>query len=308
MNGTKGLGRGLDALFAGSPQEEEKNTSSLTSLPITVLVPNPHQPRRHFDDVALRELADSIQKQGIIQPLLVRPINDQGGYQIVAGERRWRAATLAGLTHVPVYIRSLSDREVLAAALIENLQREDLNPIEEAEALQSLRDALELTQEELAERLGKSRPAIANALRLLQLSPEARADLQAGKLSAGHCRCLLGISDALASETLRTRILSHRLTVRETEDAVIYWKENNQFPWQTSSVQPLKENKKNSRKKPAHFKKIQQNLTETMGCTARINGDEEKGRIVLAYTCRDEFTTVLNKLGISLDDEQETTV
>ena len=240
MSSSKGLGRGLDALFGGTApkQEPQGQESAVNLMPITALHPNPNQPRRHFDDAALRELADSIKSQGIIQPLLVRPLGSENTYQIVAGERRWRAAQLAGLKEVPVYVRQLSDKEVMAAALIENLQREDLNPIEEAEALQALRDALELTQEELATRLGKSRPAIANALRLLQLSATARADIQAGLLSAGHARCLLGIDAPIASEALRQRILSHKLTVREAEDAAAFWRGHNALPWEQEDTTP----------------------------------------------------------------------
>ena len=206
MSSSKGLGRGLDALFGGSApkaEQEPGHETATNTVPVTALRANPNQPRRHFDEAALRELAESIKSQGIIQPLLVRPLQEENTYQIVAGERRWRAAQMAGLKSVPVFVRQLTDKEVMAAALIENLQREDLNPIEEAEALQALREALELTQEELASRLGKSRPAIANALRLLQLSANARADIQAGRLSAGHARCLLGIDDMHAHSIAR---------------------------------------------------------------------------------------------------------
>jgi len=307
MSSSKGLGRGLDALFGGSAprQEPQEKESAVNLVPVTSLRPNPNQPRRHFDDTALRELADSIKSQGIIQPLLVRP-HGADAYQIVAGERRWRAAQMAGLTEVPVFVRELSDKEVMAAALIENLQREDLNPIEEAEALQGLREALELTQEELATRLGKSRPAIANALRLLQLSASARADIQAGLLSAGHARCLLGIDNAMASDALRQRIISHKLTVREAEDAAAFWRGHNTLPWedQEANTQPRA---KAPRKKSPQFKTLQQNLCESLGCKTQVSGDENSGRIALAYASREELEMLLCKLGVSLPAVQDAT-
>ena len=163
-----GLGRGLDALFADNSIEEIASTS-VVKLKIMDIEPNRDQPRKIFDEDALAELADSIAKHGVIQPLLVRPMPD-GSYQLVAGERRWRASRMAGLTEVPVVIKELSDDEAMALALIENLQREDLNAIEEAQGIKALMDTLSLTQDEAAERVGKSRPAVANALRLLKLS------------------------------------------------------------------------------------------------------------------------------------------
>ncbi|MDD3682257.1 ParB/RepB/Spo0J family partition protein [Desulfovibrio desulfuricans] len=306
MSSSKGLGRGLDALFGGTApkQEPQGQESSVNLMPITALHPNPNQPRRHFDDAALRELADSIKSQGIIQPLLVRPLGGENTYQIVAGERRWRAAQLAGLKEVPVYVRQLSDKEVMAAALIENLQREDLNPIEEAEALQALRDALELTQEELASRLGKSRPAIANALRLLQLSATARADIQAGLLSAGHARCLLGIDAPIASEALRQRILSHKLTVREAEDAAAFWRGHNALPWEQEDTTP-QPRAKAPRKKSPQFKTLQMNLCSSIGCKTQVSGDENSGRIAFAYGSREELEQLLQKLGVALPEAEE---
>ena len=306
MSSSKGLGRGLDALFGGTApkQEPQGQESSVNLMPITALHPNPNQPRRHFDDAALRELADSIKSQGIIQPLLVRPLGGENTYQIVAGERRWRAAQLAGLKEVPVYVRQLSDKEVMAAALIENLQREDLNPIEEAAALQALRDALELTQEELASRLGKSRPAIANALRLLQLSATARADIQAGLLSAGHARCLLGIDAPIASEALRQRILSHKLTVREAEDAAAFWRGHNALPWEQEDTTP-QPRAKAPRKKSPQFKTLQMNLCSSIGCKTQVSGDENSGRIAFAYGSREELEQLLQKLGVALPEAEE---
>ena len=308
MSGNKkGLGRGLDALFSGSEPQQQQETATST-LPLTALKPNPGQPRRHFDEEALNELAASIKTQGIIQPLLVRPLPGGDTYQIVAGERRWRAAQKAGLAQVPVYIRQLSDKEVMAAALIENLQREDLNPIEEAEALQALREALDLTQEELATRLGKSRPAVANALRLLQLSAAARDDLQAGRISAGHARCLLGIDGQDAAEALRLRIQSHNMTVREAEEAAAFWRGHSTLPWQEDQHEekqgPKPANQRISRKKSPAFKTLQKNLSTALGCPAKISGDENAGRIALNYSSKEELAVLLEKFGLALDSEQ----
>ncbi|WP_022655325.1 ParB/RepB/Spo0J family partition protein [uncultured Desulfovibrio sp.] len=300
----KSLGRGLDALFGGSePQHEVKGDISL--LPLTVLRPNPDQPRQHFDPEGLQELADSIKAQGIIQPLLVRPQKSDGTtYQIVAGERRWRAARLAGLAQVPVFVRELSDKEVMAAALIENLQREDLNPIEEALALQGLRDALELTQEELAARLGKSRPAIANALRLLQLSPAARDDLRDGNISAGHARCLLAVTDMDAAEALRQRIISHALTVRDAEEATSFWREKHLLPWQTESAAtngaPAREGPRVGRKKSPQIRSLQKNLSQVLACKALVSGNDQNGKITLSYASAEELQKLLTRLGVSL--------
>ena len=188
-----GLGRGLDALFADNSIEEIASTSAV-KLKIMDIEPNRDQPRKIFDEDALAELADSIAKHGVIQPLLVRPMPD-GSYQLVAGERRWRASRMAGLTEVPVVIKELSDDEAMALALIENLQREDLNAIEEAQGIKALMDTLSLTQDEAAERVGKSRPAVANALRLLKLPDSVIALVSDGKLSPGHARALLGFKD-----------------------------------------------------------------------------------------------------------------
>ncbi|WP_303927190.1 ParB/RepB/Spo0J family partition protein, partial [Desulfovibrio piger] len=249
---SKGLGRGLDALLRrtdmGAARQEKNDTPEKETgtehapllLPLSHLHANPSQPRQTFDAESLAELAASIREQGIIQPLLVRPLAGRPGhYQIVAGERRWRAARQAGLGQVPVHVREMSDAEVMAAALIENLQREDLNPLEEARALQQLRETLKLTQEALAARLGKSRPAIANALRLLQLSPAAQDDLHHGRLSAGHARCLLALGNddhaLAAAEVLRSHIISESLSVRQAEEAVALWREEQRLPWTAAS-------------------------------------------------------------------------
>lgn len=297
MNDKK-LGRGLDALFV-PPKAGSQAPGDTSMMPIDKMRPNPGQPRKTFQDEALRELADSIKSQGIIQPLLVRPLPRENAYQIVAGERRWRAAKLAGLAQVPVFVRQLSDAEVMAAALIENLQREDLNPIEEAEALQSLRESLSLTQDELAGRLGKSRSAVANALRLLQLSTAARKDMQEGRLSAGHGRCLLGIDSAEAAEKLRLRIHSHCLTVREAEEAAAFWRGNNTLPWEEDGQDsPQAPPARTGRKKDARLRALQKRLSADLGCKVSISGDASSGRIALAYTSSNELQSLLERLGV----------
>lgn len=210
-----GLGRGLDALFADNSVEENSSASAV-KLSLNEIEPNKDQPRKTFDEKALSELADSIAQHGVIQPLLVRPMPD-GSYQLVAGERRWRAARRAGLSEVPVVIREMSDSEMMELALIENLQREDLNPIEEAEGLQQLIHTYGLTQETAAARVGRSRPAIANALRLLSLPTPILELTRDGKISAGHARALLSLNDEEKMVEIADQILKKEISVREVE-------------------------------------------------------------------------------------------
>ena len=211
-----GLGKGLDALFIDNSTEDVK---SAVKLNINDIEPNRDQPRKHFDEAALSELADSIALHGVIQPLLVRPISD-GGYQLIAGERRWRASRLAGLTEVPVVIREMTDSEAMELALIENLQREDLNPIEEAEGYKLLMDTYSLTQSEAAERVGKSRPAVANAMRLLSLPKEVLDLIKEGRISSGHGRTLLGLNDNSMMLKLCKEIEEKQISVRQLESII----------------------------------------------------------------------------------------
>lgn len=298
----RGLGRGLDTLFSHVPPEPAPaSPSEVTAVPLNALFPNPAQPRRHFDREALEELAASIRTQGIIQPLLVRPKSQSDKYEIVAGERRWRAAKLAGLHEVPVLVRDLSDEEVMAAALIENLQREDLNPIEEAQALQALREQCKLTQEELAARLGKSRPAIANALRLLQLSSQAQEDLQHARMNAGHARTLLSISDPAAQEVLRLAILQRQLTVRDAEAAATQWKEDGTFPWQEAIPDvpsPAPQPRTTGRGKSPIIKSLQQLLNREFSVRTSVSGSTEKGKITLCYESPEELHALLSRFGV----------
>lgn len=207
-----GLGKGLEALFVDNTAGE----GEAVTLRIAEIEPNRGQPRRDFDEAALADLADSIRIHGVIQPLLVRPL-PTGGYQLVAGERRWRASRMAGLSEVPVVIREMSDHEVMELALIENLQRENLNPMEEALGYQTLMETHGMTQEQIAQRIGKSRPAVANALRLLRLPEEAAEMLRRGELSAGHARALLAMEDPQRILEAARLTLDQGLSVREVE-------------------------------------------------------------------------------------------
>lgn len=266
-----GLGRGLDALFADN-STEDISSSGAVKLRLMDIEPNREQPRKSFNDESLAELAESIALYGIIQPLLVRPIAD-GGYQLVAGERRWRAARLAGLTEVPVLIRELSEDEVMVISLIENLQREDLNPIEEAHGLQKLMDTYNLSQEEAAEKVGKSRPAVANTLRLLKLPNEIIVFVQNGKLSAGHARALLAFKDE--SQMLETAkiIMLKGISVREVERLAKAAEKN----------KDKKENKKAHRE--PFFDEVELALTNTLGRKVKVvtYGLNNSGTLEIAF-------------------------
>ena len=239
-----GLGKGLDAIFAENGTE---NQNSSITLPLREIEPNRAQPRKQFDEGALAELADSISQHGILQPLLVRPLVS-GGYQIVAGERRWRAARMAGLTEVPAVVREMSDQQVMQLALIENLQREDLTALEEAQGYQTLMESYELTQEEIAKIVGKSRPAVANALRLLNLPQAVRELVAEGKLSAGHARTLLPIESAQDMLEMAQLTVKHGISVRELEKMV------KKFLSHETETEPASPRKK----KPRYFEEVEQ--------------------------------------------------
>ena len=212
-----GLGRGLDSLFADNSVDELN--PSVNKLRIMEIEPNRDQPRKDFDEKSLSELAESIEQHGVLQPLVVRPLTN-GGYQLVAGERRWRAARIAGLTEVPVVIKELTDEEVIEIAMIENLQREDLNPLEEALGYRYMMDELNITQEQAAEKVGKSRPAVANAIRLLRLPDEVQEMVKNNLISPGHARALLGFENQELIIQTAKRIVKEDLSVREVETLV----------------------------------------------------------------------------------------
>lgn len=215
----KRLGKGMDALFFESDEERISSSSVANTLRISEIEPNKSQPRTDFDDEAIVSLADSIRQHGVLQPILVRPLST-GGYQIVAGERRWRAARMVGLSEVPVLIKEMSDFETMQVALIENLQREDLNPIEEALGYEKLMSKYSMTQEQVAEAMGKSRPAIANSLRLLKLDDETQKMVKDGDLSAGHAKALAGVDDLMLRQELANKTVSDKLSVRQLEKII----------------------------------------------------------------------------------------
>lgn len=278
-----GLGRGLDALFADNSIEEIASTSAV-KLKIMDIEPNRDQPRKIFDEDALAELADSIAKHGVIQPLLVRPRPD-GSYQLVAGERRWRASRMAGLTEVPVVIKELSDDEAMALALIENLQREDLNAIEEAQGIKALMDTLSLTQDEAAERVGKSRPAVANALRLLKLPDSVIALVSDGKLSPGHARALLGFKDEQDIIETADLIIEKGLTVRDVEKLV---KKRNKEP----------KAEKPAARRASYYDEVELALTDFLGRKVKVGTKpgKESGVLEIDFFDKDDLTRLADAL------------
>ncbi len=251
-----GLGKGLDALFMDNSMEEE--AKSAVMLKLNDIEPNREQPRKSFDEQALEELAASISTHGVIQPLLVRPLPD-GGYQLIAGERRWRASRLAGLTEVPVVIREMTDSEAMELALVENLQREDLNPIEEAQGLALLMETYGLTQEQAAKRVGKSRPAVANAMRLLSLPNEVLAMVERGELSAGHARTILPLESDEKITALAAEIIKKELSVRETERAVKSLLKDN-----------TAKHEKRAKKRDTYYDEVELAVSQSLGRKAKV--------------------------------------
>lgn len=278
-----GLGKGLDAIFAENGTEESNRSAE--ELKLSDLEPNRGQPRKDFDDETLAELADSISQHGILQPLLVRPIFG-GGYQIVAGERRWRAARMAGLTTVPAIIRELDDEQVMEIALIENLQREDLSPLEEAMGYQSLMDSYDMTQEEVAKIVGKSRSAVANVLRLLKLPEEVQALIRSGQVSAGHGRALLSFPDDAEKIAVAKRVIEEDLSVREVERLA-----------QKANEVPKKKDVK-SRGIP-YFNEVELSLHDYLGRKVRVNGDEKKGTLQIEFYGQEDLSELIRKLNLN---------
>lgn len=278
-----GLGRGLDALFADNSIEEIA-PSSAVKLKIMDIEPNRDQPRKIFDEQALSELADSIAKHGVIQPLLVRPLPD-GSYQLVAGERRWRASRMAGLTEVPVVIKELSDDEAMALALIENLQREDLNAVEEAQGIKALMDTLGLTQEETAERVGKSRPAIANALRLLKLPDSVLEMVSQGTLSAGHARALLAFEDDEELVEVAKLIIEKGLTVRDVERLA-------------KKSAGKGEKKKTPSRRESYYDEVELALTDFLGRKIKVNtkNGAENGVLEIDFFDKEDLSRIADIL------------
>jgi len=297
----KRLGRGLDALLSGpSPlgpdvevEADAKGARAgqggtrgdgLLQLAIGDLVASPYQPRRHFDADALQELAASISSRGVLQPVVVRE-RAQGGYELIAGERRWRAAELAGLAEIPAVVRSVTDQEASALALIENMQREDLNALEEATGLARLRDEFELTQQQIADAVGKSRVAIANTLRLLNLGNTARTLLTEGALDMGHARALLAV-DGFAQDQLARQVADQGLSVRQTEALV------RKQGVETRSVAPRLA-------KDPDTQRLEARLTDQLGAPVSIRHFQTgRGELSIKYSSLDELEGVLKHLGI----------
>lgn len=298
----RGLGRGLSSLLSAASESSSEETRKLA---LTQLVPGKHQPRKLFDHAALAELAVSIRHQGVIQPLLVRLLQGMPQrYEIVAGERRWRAARMAGLTEVPVIVTEYTDKEAMTVALVENLQREDLNPMEEAEALQALREAHGLSQEALAEQLGKSRSAVANSLRLLQLPSSMRDALARGDISAGHARALLSVTDEALQKKLYAAILEHHLSVRETEAAADTCKRSGKLPEKLEPQGNPAAPRAARTPRPQVIKNLQNLLRQSCGTRATISGNEQQGRIQIPYASPEELARILGMLGLKDEDSQ----
>lgn len=275
-----GLGKGLGALMLENATDE---MLAQNELDLNEIVPNRDQPRKTFDEASIEELAQSIKQHGVLQPLLVRPI-PSGGYQLVAGERRWRACRIAGLTKVPVVIKELTDTETMEIAIIENLQREDLNPIEEAEGLQALIDKCGYTQEEVATSVGKSRPAIANSLRLLRLPPEVREMTKNGEISAGHARALLAFdNDAMMLEAAKN-IVSSKMTVRDVE--------------RLAKIKETAEpRRRRARRRDSFYDEVELSISEATGRKVKVYTGRNGGTIELEFFDREDLKELANKLG-----------
>ncbi len=277
----KGLGKGLDALFGIAALEE--SDGDFVFLPISRVEARAEQPRKRFDDEALNDLADSIAEHGVIQPLTVRKLAS-GYYQIIAGERRWRAARQAGLTEVPVRVIEADDKKAMELALIENLQRENLSPVEEAEGYRTLMEEYGLTQEETAQRVGKSRPAVANALRLLALPAGVRDLLEAGKLSGGHARAILGLKNAENQEKLANKAVTEGLSVRQVEALV------------KSASKPQKVQKVKDPLAVDYAAEVSKRLTSALGRKVRLVEGKNKGRFEIEYYGSDDLEVLIEAL------------
>ena len=264
--------------------DSEGLRSSLKSLPRDLMQRGQYQPRREFDKEALEELANSIRAQGVIQPIVVRPYGEPGRYEIVAGERRWRAAQLAGLQEIPVVIKEVSDQATMAMALIENIQRENLNPIEEATALQRLIQEFELTQQQAADAVGRSRTAVTNLLRLLHLNAEVRVLLEKSRLEMGHARALLGLQGKAQSDAAKQVVLLG-LSVRETEKLV------------RKMLHPTKVTNKVAEEADPNVRALQNQLSEQLGATVVVKqGQKGRGQLVIQYNSLDELDGILTHI------------
>lgn len=276
----RGLGRGLEELIPTGDGEAE----GLRLVPIDAIRPNPHQPRTSMSQASLTELADSIREHGIIQPLIVTRAPD-GSYQLIAGERRWRASRLAGLEEVPVIVKEAAPQDMLALALVENIQRADLNPLEEALAFQHLVEDFGLSQGEVAQRVGKSRSAVANLMRLLSASAAVQQALLDGEITEGHGRALLGLtSDELQAAAL-SRVLQKQLSVRETEALVRHMRAIEEAP-----AAPRRE------PEDPQIRALEERFCEALGTRVRLRHNKQQGRVVIYYYSDEEFQALYQRL------------
>ncbi len=273
----KGLGMGMDALFT----ENETESKLPKTLRLTEIFPNKSQPRTDFDDEALSALSRSIKQHGVLQPLLVRPL-PSGGYQIVAGERRWRAARMAGLEEVPVVIKELDDRKTMELALVENLQRENLNPVEEALGYKELMDLYGYTQEQVSSIIGKSRSSVANSLRILGLDEQTLSMVRSGEVSMGHAKVLAGVEDRNLRGELALKVKRDMLTVRNLEELV-----------KAASV-PKKP--KTPVRKDVFLKEIELSLADTLGRKVTVNGKKGKGKLEIEFYSEDDLAAIAKAL------------
>ncbi|MFV8835008.1 ParB/RepB/Spo0J family partition protein [Aquisalimonas sp.] len=280
----RGLGRGLDALLGAADEIASDDHGDLRRLPVEWLERGQYQPRREMDPTALQELADSISAQGVIQPLVVRPIDDDR-YEIIAGERRWRAAQLAGLSEVPAIVREIPDEVAVAVALIENIQREDLNPLEEAVALRRLVEEFGMTHQAVSEAVGRSRASVSNLLRLLDLSPEVRERVQRGELEMGHARALAALPVA-DQNAIAARVVAKDLSVRATEALV------------RKALEGSKQDA--SQRKQAvdpDIRRLQDDLADRLGASVSIQqGRQGKGKLVIQYGSLDELDGIIERI------------
>ena len=271
-----GLGKGLDALFGPAPEEEQmKDNDTLKNLKITEVEPNRDQPRKNFDQEALEELAESIKEYGLIQPIVVT--KKEGYYGIVAGERRWRASKIAGLTEIPAIIREDNERINSEISLIENMQREDLNPYEKAVGVRTLIDNYGLSQEEVAKKLGKGRSTIANIVRILNLEPRVLEMAKEGKLTEGHCKALLAITDPEKQYRTAVQMLERGATVRQVEKKA-----------------RVKETKEEFERNHILYKSIEDNFQSFFGSKVKLDPGKRRGKIIIEYTSNDDLERILN--------------
>jgi ParB family transcriptional regulator, chromosome partitioning protein len=285
MSKRGGLGRGLSALIPGAPESGE--ASGLLEVPVNAVSPNPKQPRTRFDDEAIGSLASSIREVGILQPIVVRKAG--AGYELIAGERRLRAAKLAGLATIPVVVRDTDDADTLREALIENIHREDLGPIEMAEAFRQLLEELGLKQEELAERVGVSRSHIANTIRLLQLPIDVQQLLTDGKLQAGHARALLSLGDGEAQNTLALRTVAEDLTVRDVEDLVRRYVDG-------PPEKPAKAEVTDPPPTDTTMSEVEELLSEQLATRVQIQMGKKRGRVVIEFGSADDLDRIVSEI------------